>query len=55
MTFTEAIGQLVLDRRPSDDIRRAAVANGMRTLREDGLRKVATGFTTVEELLRVVV
>ena len=55
MTFTEAIGQLVLDRRPSDEIRRSAVANGMRTLREDGLRKVAAGVTTVEELLRVVV
>jgi type IV pilus assembly protein PilB len=55
MTFSEAIGQLVLDRRTSDEIRRAAVANGMRTLREDGLRKVAAGTTTVEELLRVVV
>jgi type IV pilus assembly protein PilB len=55
MTFSEAIGQLVIERRASDEIRRAAVANGMRTLREDGLRKVAAGFTTVEELLRVVV
>ena len=25
----------------------------MRTLREDGLRKVAAGITTVEEVLRV--
>jgi type IV pilus assembly protein PilB len=55
MTFTEEIGALVLDRRSSDEIRRAAVANGMRTLREDGLRKVSAGATTVEELLRVVV
>jgi type IV pilus assembly protein PilB len=54
MLLTEDIGQLVLDRRPSDEIRRVAVAHGMRTMREDGLRKVAGGLTTVEELLRVV-
>jgi type IV pilus assembly protein PilB len=54
MPLTEDIAQLVLDRRPSDEIRRVAVAQGMRTMREDGLRKVAGGLTTVEELLRVV-
>ena len=35
------------------DLRRAAHQAGMRSLRDDGLDKVATGLTTVEELMRV--
>jgi general secretion pathway protein E len=51
---------------PDDEIRRMVVANessniiahyarkqGMKTLREDGVEKVLTGVTTLEELLRV--
>ena len=34
------------------DLRRAAIQNGMITLREDGLNKVAEGNTTVEEIMR---
>ncbi len=35
------------------DLRRACSANGMRTLVEDGLQKLAAGLTTVEEIARV--
>ena len=35
------------------DLRRAACQTGMRTLRQDGLDKLAGGQTTVEELMRV--
>jgi type IV pilus assembly protein PilB len=35
------------------DLRRAACQVGMRTLRQDGLEKVAAGHTTAEELMRV--
>ncbi len=35
------------------EFRRTCVERGMVTLREDGLRKVAQGMTTVEEVLRV--
>jgi type IV pilus assembly protein PilB len=35
------------------DLRRAACQHGMRSLREDGLAKVAGGMTTVDELMRV--
>jgi type IV pilus assembly protein PilB len=35
------------------DLRRAAKAQGMRHLGEDGLQKVAAGMTTVEEIARV--
>jgi type IV pilus assembly protein PilB len=37
-----------------EELERAATAYGMRTLWEDGLEKVATGLTSLEELARVV-
>jgi type IV pilus assembly protein PilB len=37
-----------------DEIQRAAMAEGMRTLWDDGLAKVAAGLTSLEELARVV-
>ncbi|RMD83312.1 MAG: type II secretion system protein GspE, partial [Candidatus Dadabacteria bacterium] len=47
------IRKLILARAPADQIKAAAVERGMRTLREDGWHKVATGVTTVAEVLRV--
>lgn len=49
----EKIRPLILDRAPSTTIARAALANGMRTLRHDGWVKVKAGITTIEEVLRV--
>lgn len=49
----EAIRPLVMNRAPASDIAQAAKAQGMRTLREDGWRKVKAGVTTLEEVLRV--
>ena len=40
-------------RRGSGDLRQLAVAKGMRTLQDDGLRLVREGVTTLEEVLRV--
>ena len=40
-------------RRGSGELRQMAVAAGMRTLQEDGLRLVREGVTTLEEVLRV--
>ncbi len=37
-----------------DEIHRLAVAQGMFTLRQSGLRKAIEGETTLEEVLRVV-
>ena len=37
---------------PSSELEKIAVANGMVTLREDGLAKVRRGITTMEELAR---
>ena len=49
----DQIRRLVLARTPADQIKAAAVASGMRTLRDDGWRKVTEGVTTVAEVLRV--
>jgi type II secretion system protein E len=53
MVSSQRIRQLAHDRATSWAIKDAAVAEGMRTLREDGWRKVLSGRTTVEEVVRV--
>src|SRR5919106_228457 len=55
MPVTEEIEQLAVERRSSEDMRRLAIEQGMITLREDGLEKVAMGMTSFEEIFRVVV
>jgi general secretion pathway protein E len=35
------------------ELKGAAAAGGMKTLREDGMEKVAAGLTTREEVIRV--
>ena len=54
MPVAEEIERLAVARTSSTEIGRAAKANGMRTLREDGWLKVALGVTSMEEILRVV-
>ena len=49
----ETLQNLILARAGSAEIQRAFVADGMRTLRADGLAKVAGGITSLEEVLRV--
>jgi len=55
MAVTEEIERLAVARASTDEIGRAARAQGMSTLREDGWLKVADGRTSIEEVLRVVV
>lgn len=50
---TDSVRQLAHDRASSWDIRKAALADGMRTLRQDAWLKVLDGITTVDEVLRV--
>ena len=47
------IRQLANERKSTEALRKAAIANGMKTLREDGWRKVAKGLTTIDEVVRV--
>ena len=53
MAMTEELRSLVLSRGSSMEIARAAVGNGMRRLREDGLSKVESGVTSLAEVIRV--
>ena len=52
LRVTEPIRELVLQQAPAPLIRRQAVGQGMRTLREDGLRGVLDGETTLEEIVK---
>ncbi len=54
MELNEEIAELIVRRASAGQIREAAVASGMTTLREDGMDKVLDGITTVEEITRVV-
>ncbi|MGI9157494.1 MAG: type II secretion system protein GspE, partial [Marmoricola sp.] len=55
MPVTEEVERLAVERGSADAIGRVARAQGMSTLREDGMAKVASGSTSIEEILRVVV
>jgi general secretion pathway protein E len=47
----DAVGALILKNADAQTIKRAAQAQGMDTLRDDGARKVLDGLTTVEEVV----
>ncbi len=53
LMVSDAVRQLVLKRSSADILKDAAVKQGMRTLREDGWKKVRGGVTTVSEVVRV--
>ena len=53
LTVSDAIRQMIVERRSSADIKIQALEHGMRTLRIDGWRKVLGGVTTLEEVVRV--
>ncbi|MEN6431017.1 MAG: ATPase, T2SS/T4P/T4SS family [Coriobacteriales bacterium] len=55
MEMNDELSRLFLREAPSEQIREAAIASGMRTLRRDALDKVATGMTSLEEVDRVFV
>jgi type IV pilus assembly protein PilB len=53
MTMSDEVRRLILDGGRHDELLGAARAQGMRTLHEAGLAKIAQGITSVPELLRV--
>ncbi len=53
LPITDSIRVLIMRHAVSGEIRRLAVAEGMRTLYEDGLRKALRGVTSIDEVLRV--
>ncbi len=54
MAVTEEIERLTVQHASATTIGESAISNGMRLLREDGLRKAAAGITTIDEIFRVV-
>lgn len=52
LRISDPIRELINERRPTLFIREKARELGMRTLREDGVRNVLDGYTTVDEILR---
>ncbi len=55
LTMTEELESLAVGKASRDDLERAALRSGMRTLWDDGLAKVASGLTSIEELTRILV
>src|SRR5438128_174265 len=53
MPMGDELREQVLAGATALDLKRAAVAAGMKSLRQSGLSKVAEGMTTIEEILRV--
>jgi type IV pilus assembly protein PilB len=53
MQMSARIRELAFEGAPTQQIRKAAVAQGMTTLYNDGIHKVLTGVTTIEEVFRV--
>jgi len=53
LSMSDHLEQLAAEKAPREEIERAALEEGMRTMWEDGVGKVAAGITSVEELARV--
>jgi general secretion pathway protein E len=53
LTMTDPVRRLVMQHATSGDIQDEAVAEGMRTMYQDGLNKCLLGVTTLDEVLRV--
>jgi type IV pilus assembly protein PilB len=54
LVISDRIRELIVQRAPAGEIKAQAIREGMRTLREDGLEKVISGISTIDEILRVV-
>jgi type IV pilus assembly protein PilB len=53
MQMNNEIRTMAFERAPSNKIRHAAIASGMKTLLADGRLKVLSGITTAEEIVKV--
>ncbi len=53
LDLSDHIREMILEKRPSSELRKAAIAEGMTTLRQSALAKVFAGVTTFKEINRV--
>jgi type IV pilus assembly protein PilB len=54
MLISEGIGKMTVEEATAEEIKTVAIEEGMTTLREDGLLKVRSGKTSIEEIVRVI-
>jgi type IV pilus assembly protein PilB len=54
LSLTEKLRALVSQKATSDVLQKQAIADGSITMLQDGLDKVASGLTTIEEVIRVI-
>jgi type IV pilus assembly protein PilB len=52
LAISDPIRRMIDERKPTLILREQAIRMGMRTLRQDGVRNVLDGYTTVEEILK---
>ena len=53
LDLTDRIREMIVDRRPTSEIKRIARDEGMITLRESGMAKIRDGITSVKEINKV--
>ena len=53
LDLTDRIREMIVDRRPTSEIKRVAREEGMITLRESGMAKIRAGVTTLKEINKV--
>ncbi len=53
LDLSDNIREMIVERRPGSEVRRAAEAEGLTSLRESALQKVFTGVSTLHEINRV--
>lgn len=53
LDLTDHIREIILDKRPISEVKRAAKEQGMRLLRESAVERVLTGLTTLREINKV--
>jgi type IV pilus assembly protein PilB len=53
LNVTDHIREIIIERRPGSEVRRAARAEGLTSLRESAIAKVFSGVTTLHEINRV--
>jgi general secretion pathway protein E len=53
MHMTDEIKDAITNKLDAGEIQKLAIAAGMTTMLDDGLSKVKSGITTIEEVMRV--
>jgi type IV pilus assembly protein PilB len=53
LDLSDRVREMIIEKRPSSELRNAAIAEGMTTLRQSAIAKIVSGDTTLKEINRV--